>query len=263
MPTHCNTGGEKYWDAVNTSLTSKKPSLCECLVQGVSIPTHSVRISPTWGTCPVTLSSQKCQSGRNISDCLLIYEEGKQITRQFSKQPSFSKLTILTFCERRRQLKCNLSMRNCNLEERGLNSEKVSRKDWTMSYKQLDVWQLFHNCWKVSLVRYREAHGGSAAWSKPQKFLAIPEPLRRVLVTNYFPLDKHLGGKSCHQWHQDVCYPKVGMAWWLFWFSPGILVPPVRLRLCGKQWTPGGSPCLWTCSHSDSPVHFPQLWGLR
>lgn len=77
-----------------------KNSLCECLVQGVSIPTHSVRISPTRGTCPVALSSQKCQRGRNISDCLPTYEGGKQNTSQFSKQTSFSKLTLLTFCEK-------------------------------------------------------------------------------------------------------------------------------------------------------------------
>lgn len=208
-------------------------------MQGVSIPTHSVRISPTWRTCPVALSSQKCQRGRNISDCLLTYEEGKQITSQFSKQPSISKLTILTFCVRRRQLKSNLSMRNCSLEEHSLNSDKVSRKDWTVWYKQLDVWQLIHYCWKVPLVRDREPHGGSAAWSsgwgKPQKLPGIPELLWRVLVTTYFPLDKRVGGKICHQRHQEVCYLRAGMAWWLFCFSPGMLVPPLRLRLSGKH----------------------------
>lgn len=215
-PTRCNIGEKFYWDAVNTSLTSKKHSLCECLVQGVSIPTHSVRILPTWETCPVALSSQKCQRGRNVSGCLLTYEEEKQITSQFSKQPSFSKLTVLTFCERRRQLRCDPSLRNCSLEQCSLSSEKVSRKDWTTSCKQLDIWQLIHYCWEVSLVRDREPHGGSAAWSsswgKSQKFPVIPELLWTVLVTNYFPLDKHVGGKICHQCHQEVHYPWAQLA---------------------------------------------------
>lgn len=133
--------------------------------------------------------------GGNISGCPLTLEEGKQSTSQFSKQPFFSKLAMLTSCERRRQLKCSLAMGKGSLGESSLDSEEVPRKDWSSGASS----------WisDSSLSTAESCHLWSLTGAL-EEFPGIPELLCRVLVTNCFPLDKHMGGRVCPQWHQEV-----------------------------------------------------------